>query len=220
MRPTGFQKLVRRNKLAFTAAAAVALALLAGLSLAVIGWRQALKARAGEEKQRKEAQANERKARESEVKEARLRQDAEAQELASRRNEYASNMRLIQQALSVNNIGQARELLDRHVPKPGQRDLRGWEWRFLWQQCRGDASFELPHGTNLVNVVATSHDGRWLTVGEASGALSVLDVSALQKPRKIAQFLTGIGRPEPHFLLANLCWPIRRDQFLSDKRAV
>jgi WD40 repeat protein len=29
-------------------------------------------------------------------------------------------------------------LLDRQRPKAGEEDLRGWEWRYLWQRCRGD----------------------------------------------------------------------------------
>ena len=42
------------------------------------------------------------------------------------------------QALAENNLGRARELLDRQRPKAGEEDLRGFEWRYLWQLCQGD----------------------------------------------------------------------------------
>jgi hypothetical protein len=60
-----------------------------------------------------------------------------------RRNLVAGDMNLAQQALAVNNLGRARELLNRHRPAPGQTDLRGWEWRYLWQQCRSVPSSPL-----------------------------------------------------------------------------
>jgi serine/threonine protein kinase len=45
----------------------------------------------------------------------------------SRRLLYAADMSLAQQSLKLNNLGRARRLLDRHRPKPGEEDLRGWE---------------------------------------------------------------------------------------------
>jgi regulator of protease activity HflC (stomatin/prohibitin superfamily) len=57
----------------------------------------------------------------------------------SRRLLYASDMNLAQQSIHQNNLGRARRLLDRHRPAPGGEDLRGWEWRYLWQQCRSSA---------------------------------------------------------------------------------
>ena len=53
------QKLVRRNKLVFAAAAAVVVALLVGLGLAAIGWRQTRVERDKAFKARAEAQASE-----------------------------------------------------------------------------------------------------------------------------------------------------------------
>ena len=60
-----FQKLVRRNKLAFTAAAAVLMALLVGLGIAAVGWRQtrverdnAFKARTGQASERRRSRGS------------------------------------------------------------------------------------------------------------------------------------------------------------------
>jgi len=91
---------------------------------------------------------------------------AEAGELAARRNQYASDMHLAHQAINEGDLSRALRLLDRNRPSFGvpasagskpeggvarpdrlkaglQTDLRGWEWRYLWQQCQGDQLFIL-----------------------------------------------------------------------------
>ncbi|MCX6954181.1 MAG: protein kinase [Verrucomicrobia bacterium] len=126
-----FQKAVRRNKLAFGAAAAVMAALLAGTVVSTWQLLQARKAqreteaaRDGERQRLSEAQAAERK--------------AQAQALAARRTAYSSDMNVVEEVLRDNNLGRARLLLKRHVPQSGELDLRDWEWRFLWSQARPD----------------------------------------------------------------------------------
>ena len=140
-----FQKAFRRNKVTFTAGAAVALALLLGIIAsawqsvrATQAKREAVAAQAGESVQRQKAEANEQRAIEAQANEARLRQQAQVQELAARRRAYAADMLVCQEALTANNLRRARLLLDRQRPKAGEADLRGWEWRYLWQRCRGD----------------------------------------------------------------------------------
>src|SRR5216117_459051 len=53
-------------------------------------------------------------------------------------NLYDSDMNLAHHALDDGDLGRARELLEAHRPRPGQTDLRGFEWRLLWQRCHGD----------------------------------------------------------------------------------
>jgi len=139
------QKAFRRNKLVFVAGAAVAVALLLGIIAAASqairathAKREAVAAQAGESVQRQKAEANEQRAVEAQANEARLRQQAQVQELAARRRAYAADMLLCQEALTANNLRRAQLLLDRQRPKAGEEDLRGWEWRYLWQRCRGD----------------------------------------------------------------------------------
>ena len=129
--PTGSRKAWRRNKLVFTAGVAVFLALAVGLTLAAFGWLQALTqrdaavlARQGEETQRKQAQANEER--------------ASAQERDPHVDAYAAEISVAFQALAENNLDRAIDLLDRQRPKPGDEDLRGFEWRHLWQLCQSD----------------------------------------------------------------------------------
>src|SRR5207247_357316 len=116
-----FQKALRRNKLVFTAATAVALALVAGIGVST--WqtyaarkaqRETEVARKGEEAQRREAQQKQKEA-EAERQRAeteRERADAQARKVSesqqqSRRLLYASDMNLAQQALKLNNLGKA-----------------------------------------------------------------------------------------------------------------
>jgi len=163
------QKAFRRNKLAFSAGVAVVLALAAGLTLAAVGWShtrverdKALQARAAEEAQRKTAQASELK--------------AQAQTLAARRIAYSSDMNLLQQALSANNLGRAQMLLNRQRPQPGQVDLRGWEWRYLWSQTRADDHEVFFAGTNrMEHPLSISADGR-LLAREYGGETVVTDL--------------------------------------------
>ncbi len=176
-----FQKLVRRNKLAFTAMGAVASALLLGIVVstwqairATHAKQQAVTAQASEKVQRQQAVADE--------KEAVAAQEAEAaEELAARERAYASDMNVAQQALAGSNLGRALDLLNRQRPQSGQKDLRGWEWRYLWQQTRSDALFTLCQKSEIESL-AVSADGRWLAIGLVHrGGLFVYDLQTRQQ---------------------------------------
>lgn len=77
---------------------------------------------------------------------------------------YASDMSLAQQALKMNDLGRARQLLEDHRPRPGETDFRGWEWRYLWQECQSDALDELHRYPPSAYSVAYSPDGQVLAV--------------------------------------------------------
>ncbi|MBI3416777.1 MAG: protein kinase [Verrucomicrobia bacterium] len=189
------QKAWQRNKLAFTAGAAVAAALVVGSGvstwqairateakreqsrlrqLAEIEQRKALEARASEAKQRQAAE-------EARQNEALLRQQAQANELIARRAAFNSDMNVAQQALQLNNTGRASEILNRHRPKPGESDLRGWEWRYLWRFCQSDALFTLCRQSNSIFSVAFSPDGRFLAVADESSEVAVWDLAARKR---------------------------------------
>ncbi|MEO8426022.1 MAG: serine/threonine-protein kinase [Verrucomicrobiota bacterium] len=160
------ERMVRRNKLAFAASSAVAASLLFGFSASTWLWI-------------KERVAH----RAAVLAEA----AAQAEKLTARQHAYGSDINLAQQALAASNLGQALELLNRQRPERGQKDLRGWEWRYLWQQCRSSAlsSFTV---TNWVGALAASPDGRWLAVAEnAVGSISIWDLHNRQPIARLGE---------------------------------
>jgi len=54
-------------------------------------------------------------------------------ELTARQHQYVSDMNLVKQVWEEGNVRRARDLLRTHIPKFGQSDLRGFEWRYLWR---------------------------------------------------------------------------------------
>ena len=153
------QKLIRRHRGAFAAAAAIVAVLFLGTTVST--W-QAIRATRGEREQTRLRNV-----------ESNLRAQAEAQALALRRQAYASDMNLAQQAVAAYNIARARELLNRHRPRPGEADLRGWEWRYLWAQSRGQESASLRPAGEAVGCVAFSPDGQILAAGGANRPVSL-----------------------------------------------
>jgi serine/threonine protein kinase/WD40 repeat protein len=104
--------------------------------------------------------------------EVRLRQQLE-------HRAYASDMNRAQRALEVNELGPALKLLNRYRPSSkSETDLRGWEWRYLWNQCRSEAESVLYKARNGVTALSVSHDGAWLAVGEQDHCVSVWDLAA------------------------------------------
>jgi WD40 repeat protein/serine/threonine protein kinase len=176
------RKAWRRNRLLYSAGAAVAAALIVGLALAAFGWRHALR-------ERNRAISAKADAEVAQASEAALRQQAERQELAARRRAYAADMTLVQRALAENNLGRAWTLLDRQRPQSGEEDLRGWEWRYLWGQTRPDEHKVFLSGTRRLHCLEYSSDGR-LLLWHAQGELKVANVETGQ---------TVLTRSE--------CWP-------------
>ncbi|HOW73848.1 MAG TPA: protein kinase [Phycisphaerae bacterium] len=165
-RPVGqtakFWRWCRRKPLVAGMAAALAVVFAAGFLGVLWQWRRAV---AGESV----ARHNERVAQQN--------------ELTTRRNAYAADMILVQEALAEGDLGQAQSLLERNRPQPGQEDLRGWEWRYRWQQCRPDPALLgklLRHDAAPVNCTAISPDGRWLAAGALDGWVGLVDLGSGQ----------------------------------------
>jgi len=129
-------------------------------------------------------------------------------ELLARQNAYAADMLLAQHALANNNRGLAVSLLDKHRPAtsgkveirnpksevvrrhaPRATDLRGWEWRYLWQLCQGDESFTLHRYPREIQALAVSQDGKVLAVREGS-EVALWDVVAKRPLRELPNAAT------------------------------
>lgn len=210
-----FEKWVRRNKLPFAVATASTSALVIGLIIA--GWQFIQKNQAydklliAEHEQRLLHQ----KAEESRANEAQLRRTAENQELASRRRAYAADINLIAQALAANNLGRARQLLDQQRPMDSEKDVRGWEWRYLWERCQSDALFTLCNLPNEINNITTSYDGRWAAIGDDNGGLWVWDLRTrrehVQFPKIDGPVIAAFSPTEPLLAFAGTGFFGRRE---------
>ncbi len=89
-------------------------------------------------------------------------------------NLYSADLNVAQVALAEADLVRARALLDRHRPRTGQEDMRGFEWRYLWNLCQGDEQYVFEPTIVWPRRVVFSHDGRLLAAGEKRGKLSVV----------------------------------------------
>ena len=168
----------RRNPVVAGLSAAVLLVAGVGL-LGVLGqWQVAL---ANEQK----ATANTAQAQEKEQEAIELRDQAQQQrdEAQKQRDEvralnekleatqaqlrstlYAAHMNLAKQAWDESGVSRVQELLEQHRPKPGEPDLRGFEWHYLRRLCHSEL-LTLKGHTSRVSSVAFSPDGKRLASG-------------------------------------------------------
>ena len=77
---------------------------------------------------------------------------AELQEAANRKLLYAAQMNLAGQDWRTANISRMRELIESHAPRPGQEDLRGFEWYYFWRLLHG-YRLSLPHTDAVLTVI-------------------------------------------------------------------
>ena len=111
------QKAWRRNKLAYTAGAVVAVALVAGIGVSTWQAVVATQAKSVAVHEQAKSESSQQKAEaEQQRADAQARKASESEQ-RSRRFLYASDMSLAQQSLNVNDLGQARRLLERHRPR-------------------------------------------------------------------------------------------------------
>jgi WD40 repeat protein len=91
-------------------------------------------------------------------------------------NLYAADLNVAAHALKKGDYGLARRTLDGARPKPGQRDLRGFEWHYLWNRSRGDQLAVLAGHNWIVTCCAFSPNGKLLLTGSQDGTAKLWDV--------------------------------------------
>lgn len=91
----------------------------------------------------------------------------------TRLNLYAADVAVASQAIQDGNLGLARRTLEGLTPKPGETDLRGFEWRYLLNQCRGAQLATLTGHTGTVTCAAFSPDGTRLATGSHDGTVRI-----------------------------------------------
>jgi WD40 repeat protein len=121
------------------------------------------------------------------------RDRAERSEFTTRRSLYNSDMLLASTALAQGNDGMARDLLKRHVPSPGESDLRGWEWRYLDHATAGDYEAEIGRHSNAVAQVEITPDGVHLLACDSSGWLRTWNIA--ERRTVASRQINPIGAP-------------------------
>jgi WD40 repeat protein len=192
-----FQKLVRRNKLAFVASIAVAAALLLGF---IVSTAQAIRAT----RAKLDAQAAQSVARAAEKEQSHLRVVAqEAQTAAeanaekfkttaveSRRGQYAADMFAASTEIERGDYVNARNFLREYLPREGSEELRGFEWRYWWQLSAGQQLRTFPV-SGIIHDMCWSPDGRLIAEADSDGTVRLLHVDT---GKVAAVFTNGSGR--------------------------
>jgi hypothetical protein len=192
------------------AAALVAVSVLAALALvgATVAWAFTVRLNAAKDRaeqaerdaleQGEKAEAARQAEAVQRLEAEKYRGEAEEQRQLAQRYLYASDMSLAHAAWHENQIGRMQHLLERHQSGPqAERDLRGFEWYYLWHLCHSDLlTIRMP---NPVWTVAYSPDGTRLASFIGDGTVRIWDAQTGQEtlPSRKNLLSRGGGVPSP-----------------------
>jgi hypothetical protein len=124
------------------------------------------------------------------------RHRAEERERDLWRQGYPANILAAHHAWQVGNLKQARELLEQYLPQQDREDLRGFEWRSVWNLCREE--LEQPRvlrgHRGAVFYVAYSPDGKLLATCGQDQTTRLWDVASGQLLRTFLGHIAGTDR--------------------------
>lgn len=97
---------------------------------------------------------------------------------------YAAQMKLVHAACQAGQLGRALEGLKAQQPSAGQRDFRGFDWRFFYRLCLSPSEVLATNASGFASV-AFSPDGRTVALGSGDGMVELFDT---QTWRSMAQW--------------------------------
>ena len=110
--------------------------------------------------------------------------DTEVQRDLAQGHLYAAQMKLAHAACQAGQMGRALQLLRARQPSPGQRDFRGFDWRFLYRLCVSPSEILATNASGFQSV-GFSPDGRTVALGSGDGLVELFEVSTW---RRVAQW--------------------------------
>ena len=160
------QKAFRRNKLVFTSATAVLAMLAVGITVST--W-QAIRATRAEHEQNKLREVavkalDGEKVQRTQADTERQRAEANAEKfknasIQSRRSQYAADMFAATAEIEKGSYGNARNFLREYFPREGLEELRGFEWRYLWQLSAGQQLNIYPINGQIIDMAWSPERG-------------------------------------------------------------
>jgi WD40 repeat protein len=113
----------------------------------------------------------------------------ERDDLPQRQRDYAAAMASVARAIAENDSPRANRLLERFLPRPGTRDVRGFAWFHLWRQT---------HPEDRLLVLPPDKSAPWRVQHlEAISSISYLAVSAWNGKAESTLFLYDLGISPP-----------------------
>ena len=180
-----FSRFAARNRSLLATVAAIGAMLVIGsvISTALAIW--AMRAQALASRRLTDVQA-------AQQAQAKALQEAVASRKVARANAYAADIYSASVLLERNNdVGQVKNLLDRHRPTAELTDQRGWEWRYLWQFCQSEADDVLAHIPAGIRGISINNDGTLLAATKNKGRVELWDAQT----HEIVARRTDLERP-------------------------